>query len=177
MISLVTPSGQPTDSMEGIEKELRVIGQKWDNDGFISDKWSLHHIMHRVLIRIINPGAYEADVIGCNDYLVNSPGTWNYAPKILVESKHDLSQPTVDTCFAISMAQASFHDPAKDPLPRICDKIQKLEYRCSPLKSHHFKSDFGRAAELLSLDTLNKLNEYQSLAEVSKAASTWIRLY
>lgn len=163
--------------MEGIAKELREIGRKWDDGGFQSDEWSLQHIMHRVLVRIISPGAYDDDVTGCKDYHVNSPGNWNYAPKILVEKKHNLSQPKVDTCFAISMAQAKIDDPKNNPLLRVCDEIEKLEFRCSPMKSHHFKSDLGRAAELLSLDTLNKLNEHQSLAEVSTPATRGIRSY
>jgi len=127
--------------------------------------------MHRVLIRIIEPDAYKADLMGWKDYLVNSPGNWNYAPKVLIESKHDLSQPKVDTCFAVSMAQAKFNDLGNDPLLRICNQIQKSEYRCSPLRTRHFKSGFARAAELLSLDTLDKLNGHQSLREVSKPAS------
>lgn len=130
--------------------------------------------MHRVLINIIEPGALDLNPNGWKTYEVTSPGSWNRAPKVLIDNNfRDLSMPTVDTCFSLAIDQENHGTDS--PLRRLCENLYSNAFLSEVRMNIPNGISVARAAELLSLSMMRRLNNYPNLLEVSGYAGKLLR--
>jgi hypothetical protein len=147
--------------------DLQSLGDAWDAGSYKRKGWQFHHVMHRLLINIIEPGALNLNLNGWKSYEVTSPGSWNRAPKVLIDNNfRDLSTPTVDTCFSIAIDQENHG--ADSPLRRICQKLYSNAFLSGVRMNITKGISVARASELLSLSMMRRLNNYPRLSEVSR---------
>lgn len=133
---------------------------------FTEPEWQVHHEMHAIMFKVIEPRKID-EVRGWGETYNAAPHMWNYAPKCF-EYYTDLSQPTVDTAFAICANQGVQEEGS--PLYRICEQVAKQDYFHLPQQRRFVKvgiSDLPEMIELLSTDTLEMMHSYEETSEVS----------